>query len=174
MVEDAPPPVPIPEVPAAPVAPPPAPIGFHNRIAVRVALSTGILAVLLSAVSGPWSLVWLVAGGFFAVYLYRRRTGARLSVWSGAHLGWISGVFGFVLVMVVVTLGAVAMSQTDMLPAMREQMKAYSFSEKDVEQMLQLFRSPSGLVGLLSMTFVSFTVLPAVGGAVGAKLLSRD
>ena len=172
MVEEEPsPPVVVPEVA---VAAPPVPIGFHNRIAVRVALLTGIMAVLLSALSGPWSLLWLVAGGFFAVYLYRRRTGIKLSVLGGAHLGWLSGIFGFVLVMVVVTMGAVALSQTDMLPAVREQMKSYSVSEKDVDQMLELFRSPSGLVGVLLSTFVAFTVLPAFGGAVGAKLLSRD
>ena len=171
MVEETPAPV---SIPAPPAPPPPPPIGFHNRIAVRVALLTGIMAVLLSALSGPWSLLWLVAGGFFAVYLYRRRTGIKLSVLGGAHLGWLSGIFGFVLVMVVVTLGAVALTQTDMLPAVREQMKSYSVSEKDVDQMLELFRSPSGLMGVLMMTFVSFTVLPAFGGAVGAKLLSRD
>ena len=168
--EEIPPPPPSPPPPA----PEPPPIGFHNRFAVRAALPTGILAVLLSSITGPLTLLWLVAGGFASVYLYRRRTGEKLSVINGAHRGWISGIFGFVLVTLVVTLAAVTLTQTDMLPAVREQMKSYSFSEKDMDQMLDLLRSPSGLAGLLGATFVSFTILPALGGAVGAKLLSRD
>ena len=170
LVEEEAAPVP----PPPPQLPPPQPIGFHNRIAVRAALSTGVLAVLLSSVSGPLFLMWLAAGGFFAVYLYRRRTGEKLSVLSGAHLGWISGIFGFVLVTLIVTFAVVTLTQTDMLPQLREQMKAYSFSEKDLDQVLEMFRTPSGIASLLATTFVSFTILPAVGGAVGAKLLGRD
>ena len=42
-----------------------------------------------------------VFAGFLAVFLYRRRTGQRLSVASGARLGWICGIFGFVIVAVM-------------------------------------------------------------------------
>src|SRR4029077_16733513 len=91
-------------------------IGFHNGLAVRVALLAGVLAFFCSIITGQlalpqeFALVWLVAGGFFAVYLYERRTGKRLSVRSGARLGWICGVFGFVVVTIALAATAVMLS----------------------------------------------------------------
>src|SRR5262249_24476384 len=93
-----------PAVPAPAPAVEPPPIGFHNGPAVRIAVRVGSLAFFLSRASGQlalpqaFALVWLLAAGFLSVFLYRRRTGQRLSVRSGAHLGWISGIFGFVIV----------------------------------------------------------------------------
>src|SRR6185503_6413009 len=91
--EPAPPPL-----TAAPVpVPVPARIGFHNLLAVRVALMAGALGlglfVLLGQLPGLQVIAILspVASGVFAVHLYKRKTGQRLSMASGAHLGWISG-----------------------------------------------------------------------------------
>jgi zinc ribbon protein len=172
----------------APPEPAPAPvqamepqrIGFHNGPAVRIAVMVGTLAFLLSMASGQlalpqaFALVWLVAAGFLSVFLYRRRTGQRLSVRSGAHLGWISGVFGFVIVTMLLTVTAVMMSEPAAVSAMRDQMKTHGISEANADQMIQLFRSWEGIAGALLVSFLIFTVLPAVGGAVGAKLLDRD
>src|SRR2546427_7172180 len=74
-----------PLLPAALPPPVPPPIGFHNGPAVRIALMAGSLAFLLSILSGQlalpqtFALLWLIAAGFLAVFLYRRRTGQRLS-----------------------------------------------------------------------------------------------
>ena len=107
-----------PPIPAAPVAlSTPAPIGFHNGPAVRMALLAGMLSIAVLMVTGQISMLqvlmplWLIAGGFFAVFLYRRKTGQRLSALSGAHLGWIAGIFGFLFMTVILTLFAVAMSE---------------------------------------------------------------
>jgi hypothetical protein len=168
-----------PALPPVPAIEPP-PISFHNGPAVRIALTVGTLAFLLSMLSGQlalpqaFALVWLVAAGFLAVFLYRRRTGQRLSVRSGAHLGWISGVFGFVIVTLLLTVTAVMMSEPAAVKAMRDQLKTHGISEANADQMIQLFRSWEGIVGALLVSFLIFTVLPAVGGAVGAKLLDRD
>ncbi len=105
----------IPVLPALPPSPPELPpIGFHNGPAVRIALLAGVLSIFVSALSGQlplpraFALVWLVATGFLAVFLYRRRTGQRLSALSGAHLGWICGIFGFVIATIMLTTVAVA------------------------------------------------------------------
>jgi hypothetical protein len=157
-----------------PVAVVPPPIGFRNAIAVRVALATGIPMFLLSAVAGPLALAVPVVGGFFAVYLYRRRTGEKITVLAGARLGWISGIIVFAIVTVVLTLVMLMLSQPDFVQSMRDQMaKMSSISQDELTKRIELLRTPSGLaLGLLD-TFLSYTLLTALGGAVGAKVLSR-
>jgi len=136
----APPPPP----PAGPA--PPAAINFRNAIAVRVALLAGALAFLMSAVLGPLGLIALAAGGFFAVYLYRRRTGAMLSVANGARLGWISGIFVFAIAMLVFTIQMVAASPSEMMNALRDQMaKNYSATEAQINQVITFLGSPYGI-----------------------------
>ena len=155
-------------------------IGFHNGLAVRVALLAGVLAFFCSIITGQlalpqeFALVWLVAGGFFAVYLYERRTGQRLSVRSGAHLGWICGVFGFLVVTMALAATAVMLSDPSVASAMREQLRTHGIPAANAEQMIAFFHTPAGISSALFVSFVLFTVLPAFGGAVGAKLLDRD
>ncbi len=140
----------------------------------------GTLAFLLSIVSGQlalpqtFALLWLIGGGFLAVFLYRRRTGQRLSVLSGAHLGWICGIFGFLIVTIVLTATAVMMSDPVAVSSMREQLTTHGISEANANQIIQLFRTWEGIAGALLVSFLLFTLLPAFGGAVGAKLLDRD
>jgi hypothetical protein len=155
-------------------------IGFHNGLAVRIALLAGLLAFFCSIITGKlplpqeFALVWLVAGGFFAVYLYERRTGQRLSVRSGAHLGWICGIFGFVVVTMVLAATAVTLSDPSVVSAMREGFRTHGIPDANADQVINLLRTPAGISSALFVAFVLFTVLPAFGGAVGAKLLDRD
>jgi hypothetical protein len=177
--------------PAIAVAPPPIPvvavtaivppvINFRNGPAVRIALGMGVLAFVCLLVVGQLALpqalifVWLAAAGFLAVYLYRRSTGERLSVVNGARLGWISGIFGFVLVTIILTMIVVALSEPSVVAALRDQTKTRGIPEANFDQMIQVIHSPSELTTILGLSFLLFTVLPAFGGAVGAKLLSRD
>jgi hypothetical protein len=170
------------EQPVVAAPPPPsaepaplAAINFRNAIAVRVALLAGALAFLMSAVLGPLGLIALAAGGFFAVYLYRRRTGAILSVANGARLGWISGIFVFAIAMLVFTIQMVAASPSEMMNALRDQMaKNYSATEAQINQVITFLGSPSGIGTIVLFSFFMITLLPALGGAVGAKLLNRN
>jgi hypothetical protein len=172
--------VPVEEQPIV-IAPPPPPepaeppaISFRNAIAVRVALATGIPMFLLSAVAGPLALAVPVAGGFFAVYLYRRRTGQKVTVLAGARLGWISGIIVFAIVTLLLTLVMLLLSQPDFVQSMRDQMaKMSTISQDELTKRIELLRTPSGLaLGLLD-TFLSYTLLTALGGAVGTKILNR-
>jgi len=158
------------------VAPPPlAPsIGFHNTTAVWIAMRVAVIMFLLSLVSGIFSFVWLLGGGFFAVYLYRRRTGQGLSIRGGAHLGWLAGLFGFLMAMIVITLMVLAVSEPDNVLKLHQQYKNWSLSEDDLNRVIELFRSPSAIVTMVLGSFMIFTLFAAVGGAFGAKLLNRD
>ena len=157
------------------LAPPPPPaINFHNAIAVRVALLAGTLAFMISAVLGPLGLIALAFAGFFAVYLYRRRTGAILSVANGARLGWISGIFIFAIAIMVFAIQLVALSPSKMMNELHQQMiKNYSASEAQINQVIGFLASPSGIGTIVLFSFFMITLLPALGGAVGAKILSR-
>ena len=158
-----------------PTAPPPpieAPISFRNATAVRVAVLAGVPVFLLSAVAGPLMLAVPVAGGFFAVYLYRRRTGQRVSVVAGARLGWIAGIIVFAILTMLLTMLVLMLSQPDLVQNMRDQMaKMSSISPEEVTKRIDLLRTPSSLALVLLDAFLTYTLLTALGGAVGAKFL---
>jgi hypothetical protein len=129
---------------------------------------------MISAVVGALGLIALAAGGFFAVYLYRRRTGAMLSVANGARLGWLSGIFIFAIAILVFTIQLVALSPSQMMNELRDQMtKNYSATEVQINQVVGFLASPSGIGTIVVFSFVMITLLPALGGAVGAKILNR-
>lgn len=180
MVEDVPPPpLPVAIPPPIEIAAPQK-INFHNGQAVRIGLQAGTLAFLCSVLFGQlplpqaFALVWLAAGGFLAVFLYKRRTGQRISIVNGAQLGWICGIFGFVIVTIMLTIAAVTFTEPSTVSAMRDQLKTRGVPDASINQMIDVFQSPAGIAGALIVSFVLFTVLPAFGGAVGAKLLDRD
>lgn len=159
----------------------PAPIGFHNGPAVRIALLAGMLSIIVLMVTGQISILqvlmplWLIAGGFFAVFLYRRRTGQQLTPLSGAHLGWLAGIFGFLIMTVIMTLIAVAMSEPSAVSTLRTQWSGAGRSEADFNVMIDAFHSPVKIGAILSMILLLFSILPAFGGALGAKFLApRD
>jgi hypothetical protein len=163
-----------------PVAPPPPlAISFRNATAVRIALVTGIpivfLSALLSAIAGPLGMAVPVAGGFFAVYLYRRRTGEKITVLAGARLGWISGIIVFTILALLLTMTVVVLSQPDLVQSMRDQMTKMSpLSQEEITRNMDQLRTPSGLAVALLDAFLSYTLLTALGGAVGAKFLNRQ
>jgi hypothetical protein len=159
----------------------PAPIGFHNGPAVRIALLAGVLSIIVAMVTGQISILqvlgplWLIAGGFFAVFLYHRKTGQRLSPLSGAHLGWLSGIFGFLIMTLVLTLIALAMTEPSAVSTLRTQWSGAGRSEADFNVMLDAFHSPVKIAEILSTILLLFSILPAFGGALGAKFLApRD
>ena len=169
-----------PEAVAAPivinVAPPVLPpIGFGNGLAVRTALFAGFLAlagmVLSTQIAQALAFPCLMAGGFLAVFLYEKRTGQRLSIASGARLGWLCGIFLFVVMAIMLAAMKAAISDPSLVSSLRDQMKSQGMPAASVDQLIGLFQSPSGLVNALLQAFLIPTVLTASGGALGAKLL---
>jgi hypothetical protein len=167
-VEETPPPPPPP--PALPAEPPP--ISLRNVLAVRAALPAGIIAFLLSALLRQLGLVALIGGGVLAVYFYRRYTGQKLSVANGARLGWITGIFLFVPLLITFT--ASLLTEPGLMASLREQLAQSSLTQAQIEQSIEILNTPAGKAGLVLAMFLSSTLLPAFGGAVGAKLLRRS
>jgi len=169
--EPAPPPL------IAVPAPAPARIGFHNLLAVRVALLAGALGlclfVLLGQLPGLQVIAILspIASGVFAVHLYKRKTGQRLSMASGAHLGWISGIFGFLITTLLFTAFAVMLTNPEVAEAVRQQAGA---TRPEVMTALKEIQTAAGITKALLESFVFLTLLPTFGGSLGARLLDRD
>jgi hypothetical protein len=66
------------------------------------------------------------------------------------------------------------LSQPELLQSMRDQMaKMSSISPEEVTKRIDLLRTPSSLALVLLDAFLTYTLLTALGGAVGAKLLDR-
>ncbi|MEO5922495.1 MAG: zinc ribbon domain-containing protein [Bryobacteraceae bacterium] len=163
------------EIPTIPIDAPPV-INLRNGPAVRSALLACGLALLLSVVLGPLGLglLALVGGGFFAVFLYRRKTGQPVSVLNGIRLGWISGIFVFTLITLVTTMTVAALSQPELAAQLRDQMLKSSYPADEVTALFEGLQNPSGIGLRLLDGFLSSTLLMGLGAAVGAKLLSRN
>jgi hypothetical protein len=185
-VQDAPAPV---VVPAAATQTGPADINFRNSVAVRACLMAAALVCLLISIPIPpplniiWQLVLALAGGFFSVFLYMRRTGEQLSVRRGAQLGWITGVFCFVFMILLITFALIAItSSPEVADAFRKSVgetgAMFGSSDDAVRQIDSLLSSRSRLAGLVFFTllfaFCVMTLVPAIGGALGAKVLEKE
>lgn len=169
---------PVIDVPAIPPA-----ISMRNPLAVRAAFATATIAALLFMMPLPpqvhwlWEILLVVAGGFAAVWLYQRRTGSYLNVRSGAKLGWITGTFCFLILLVLFTVAIAAGGGEGLQQAFRE-MAAQRGSPSVAEQFEAILSSPGGAAMLIFLTLVTWFVMVALlataGGALGAKVLEKE
>jgi hypothetical protein len=161
---------PTPEValPPPPPRPQPLPMSFRNPVAVRVALVVAVSATIPSLLL-PF-ISW-IAAGFFAAYLYCRRTGFRLDVIAGVKIGWITGLILYAFTSVVFTAQQLPDALAGHLgKSMLDQLKASPFQDPT---MTSMFQSDPGkaILLLLGAMFVFVTCLSMAGGALGAKLV---
>jgi len=156
------------------------PIGFRNRIAVRIALiAAGAICVLISIplpsiIATIWQIILLLAGGFGSVYIYARRTGEPVSIGSGARMGWLTGIFCFVFITLLFTLVVFIFSTEAGRASMAQALQLNPGSEEVMRQFDEMIRTPAGVFGPLLGFFVLLTSLPTIGGALGAKVLERE
>jgi hypothetical protein len=159
-------------------------IGFRNPIAVRVAFLAGAATSLVIVLPLPaivqllWQIMMLLCGGFLAVYLYNRRTGTYVNTRSGAYLGWLAGLFCFLIMLVMFTISVLAISAGGGLQQSFHEMIATRGNAQVASQFDELLRSPAGvailLFGMLITSFLLVTVVPTIGGALGAKVLDKE
>jgi hypothetical protein len=137
---------------------PPAPLDFRNPLALKIALLVAMGATALFFL--PY-VNWLAAG-YFAVFLYRRRTGYAINVGAGVRLGWITGLFTFPLAAVFYAVVFYVINVASALPQFR--------AEPRFQELLGLLRSWSDIAVLLLQLFILTTCLSMAGGALAAKL----
>ena len=163
---------PVPAPPAAPAA-----INFRNRVALRVGFLSAFLAFVLSSLLPLLMVIWSTVGGGFSVYLYRRRTGQRPTVLSGARIGWMTGVMMFVIIAAV--FGAFMMMLSGIpggVNGMADQLRLLGMQKERIDQFVQGIRSlqnPMEAIRTLITIFVMVALATTTGGALGAKLGER-
>ncbi len=150
-------------------------IGFNNGVAVRIGLFVATIALFLSSfpLSPYLPFVWMLGAGVLSVYLYNRRTGQSLSIRNGVRIGWMTGVFSFLISMVLITIGmALIAGRTEALAKMlREQS---NLPQDMTERALEILRSPGDFFLSLVFGFLMFSFIAALGGALGARVFSRN
>jgi hypothetical protein len=166
------------EVPVVPVAAQPvaaseavrveAPVNFQNQMALKVAL---LMAVLATPLASVLPFLNFLAGGFFAVLMYRRRTGQLLNLESGVRLGWITGLLMFVIMVVILALSVGVIAAAGGVAALPAEMR--NTLDPRAREMLKMLQSAPQMAQLLVMLFVFTTLLSMAGGALGVKLSSR-
>lgn len=161
-------------------------ITFHNVLAVRIGFVIALLSSVVIELLAPFLLgavflfTGLVAGGGAAAYFYSKRSGQRLSVRNGSRMGWITGIFYFVIFLVTTTIEFIAVSLDKGLPAFFREKLATAYPDRtaDMDQLIKMLQTPEGLGAflfvLIAFMFILFTVLPTIGGAIGAKFSERD
>jgi hypothetical protein len=162
----------------APALSKPLEIGFHNGVAVRIGFIAASSAVVMFLFPLPNPFLRLLAflvAGFLAVYLYTRRTGQMLSIRGGARIGWITGIFSFLLVSILATISIVAIASREGLANFfRSQLPP---NDARTESMTQMLQDPATLAAallfMLIVLFIIVTALPMIGGALGAKLFEK-
>jgi len=173
--EEAPPPLPAPAVQAAPE------ISFHNRLAVRIGFFVALVAVLPFMVLLPIPLVPSAIAfftGFLAVFSYCRLSGESLSIRSGARMGWITGIFSFTIITFLITTMVVAVvTQGKFGEVLHQYQQQAHLTDEQLSLLTKLLADPAGMVAGVAATlvtlFIMLTGFPMLGGALGAKVLTK-
>ncbi len=153
---------------------------FQNSAAVRVGFLVAVLVQLastLSALAGASILMplLLLGGGFYAAVLYMRRTGSPLTIIEGARVGWITGIFTFVIATVFFTAGMAALTASgDLGKAWEESLAKMNLSPEAIERFRRMISDPKTfaftLIAGLIFQFFFLTIFCSLGGALGARL----
>ena len=149
-------------------------VDFRNRVAVKSCLLAAcfslIFGVLLSPVgSGVLFPFVLFGGGWISSYLYCRGSAQPINVRSGAALGWISGLFTFLILLVLITLLFMTLaSNPEFVQMLRDSSGKYGARAEDMNQLLDLPKHPDRLALGLGLNFVQLTVFSSLGGLLHA------
>ena len=144
------------------------PVGFRNPLALRVAFIMSLGIMLLQMIPGLNLLfaVWWLAAGWLAVAIYRKLTGAVMTISAGARLGSITGVLAFAS-MTVTFAFAMVFTGRQMLDEM----------VKQTPQVEQMVNDPVALSAviliILVLMFAMVVGTCAAGGALGARFTAR-
>jgi hypothetical protein len=154
------------------------PVTFANPVVLRIAFAAAAFSILLDFI--PFfqllCVIWSMGAGFMAVWMYCKRTGLPLSVGSGAKLGWITGVFSFVI-LTIMTTATVAFSGEKM-DEIRKQVTAQLPHDANYQDALNILQNPSSFATvILFMLFLFFLLLllaSVAGGAIGARFSNKQ
>lgn len=152
------------------------PLGFRNPVAFRVGLLAAALLCLTMMIPGVnyAFVVWWLGAGYFSVWIYKRRTGQRLTIRGGAHMGWITGVLSCVLLSLLFAFFMAALQRAGGLGAIKDQLREFAVDQKSIDEAVKRLQNPMEVVRSLAEMFLVMMLFCVAGGALGAKILSKD
>lgn len=152
--------------------------GFHWGEAFPSIAIAGVVTGLASFL--PFGVLWTIAGGFFAVFLYRRKHfGWPLTSGTGAKLGAVTGLIGYAIFSIVAAIDFTRPNSTlrQMLTQALQEAASRN-SDPAVQDMYHKMSTPEGMaimvVAMMIVLFAFFLGLGAAGGALGASLTRRN
>lgn len=162
------------EAPKRPSSAVPSSISFQNPRAVLISLVVATLAFFASLLAAmlwaPLFPIVLCAAGFIAARLYRSEAVAPLTPAGGARLGWMTGLWLFLIFALLCTIAAVYLStpqgwgQAKTFWAQFPEMSKGMGDQHDVLTTLAME---------LFFLFFLLTLLPGLGGMLGARSAPR-
>jgi zinc-ribbon domain len=152
------------------------PLGFRNPIALRVGLLAAALVCLTMMIPVVQYLfiLWWLGAGYLSVWIYKRRTGQRLNIRGGARMGWITGLLTCGLLTLLFTFLMLAIQQAGGLEALKSGLKDFAVQQSRVDEAIKVLQNPLAILRSLLEMFVILTLTCMAGGALGAKILSKD
>jgi hypothetical protein len=169
-----------PSPPAASSVPPvgasPAPgISFKNSRAVSISAAVAAAAFFGSGIAGMVSpLLWpliLLASGFFAAGIYKGRSSEPLSGIAGARLGWMTGLWLFLVITIVGIIISFYLASPAGADVIRQLKAMPQFSQLNIGDTHELLSSM--LVSAIP-TFFMVTAIPGLGGLLGARFWTKS
>ena len=151
------------------------PITFRNSRAVVITLLVAAGAMvgfpLVGLFAAPFFPFFLCGVGFVAVRVYRGRSLEMLTAGAGARLGWMTGLWLFLVVAVLLTLCSIVVAS----PEGWQQMRNAWAQVPQAARLLDLNQHDFLMQMLVTLPFSFFmlTLLPGLGGVLGAKFFVR-
>lgn len=144
----------------------------------------GVFSALFMNFLGGLLGLGFIAGGVIAVYAYRRRVpGSVLSLGSGVQLGAVSGLLGFAVFGVLLTLEiSLTHSQARLYQIILDSMNQTAQNadpqiQPQIQDMIAQFKTPEGFVVSIILMAVSllllFVFFSILGGAIGSSMTRR-
>lgn len=154
---------------------------------LRPALVSGLVMGGLSAlpVLNACCCLWMVGGGMLASYLYLKQVppGLGTTATDGAKVGLAAGLIGFVTESVLFVFVQVVMlaGRGRFAARFREQLQEIMARQGEMppetRRFLDWLSTPSGaaflVVFVITVFFISFLLLGALGGMLGANILAK-
>jgi hypothetical protein len=152
------------------------PVSFRNPLALRISFVMALVVLLLQMIPGLNLLfaVWWLGAGWSAVAVYRRLTGAVISVRAGARLGSITGILAFVSMTLTFAMSLLVVGN-EFQTVLRKQLEE---ATKQTPEIGQIMNDPWTMATMflvvLAVMFVMMVGTCAAGGALGARFAARD
>ena len=166
---------PAPVLPAPPALPGAAGVSFRNSralwITFFVAAVTLFAMIILGFLFPPLFPIVLCGAGFAATRLYNQKTKQPLTAAAAARLGWMTGLWLFLAVAVMFAMAAIVVAN----PQGWEQIKAIWAQVPQASKLVSMSQHEFLMQLLIDLPFffLLFTLLPGLGGILGARFPRR-